>query len=64
VPQATDYKVLFSTDDKRFGGAGLCENKIYAAKKEQLHGLPCSLELTLPGLSVMFLGKIAAKEDY
>ena len=58
VPQAGEWKIVFSTDDKKFGGNAVCRKKTYEAKEEEKHGLPASLELTLPGLSVMYLEKL------
>jgi 1,4-alpha-glucan branching enzyme len=55
VPESGEYKIAFTTDDKKFGGAGLRRQKTYQSLAKPLHGLPCSLELTLPGLSVLFL---------
>ncbi|MDR2753204.1 MAG: 1,4-alpha-glucan branching protein GlgB [Oscillospiraceae bacterium] len=55
-PAQGAWKIIFSTDEKKFGGATQ-KKKTYVTGKKALHGLPCSLELTLPGLSVLFLEK-------
>jgi len=55
VPDAGKYKTLFTTDHKKFGGTSI--NRTYTAKPNELHGLDHSVELTLPGLSVTFLGQ-------
>ncbi len=57
VPQAQRYKVVFNTDEKKYGGAGILRKKTYEVLNKAMHGLPCSLELTLPGLSVIYLEK-------
>ncbi|MCL2299012.1 MAG: 1,4-alpha-glucan branching protein GlgB, partial [Firmicutes bacterium] len=62
APAEGTYKVVFSTDDKKYGGAGACRKKTYQTREKPMHGLPCSLELTLPGSSVMYLEKTEPKE--
>jgi len=57
VPKPGRYEIVFSTDDKRFGGMDTYTGTTLHTKEETLHGQPCSLELSLPGLSVVFLAK-------
>ena len=44
---------MLSSDDAKYGGSGT-ELSPAKAKKEEMHGLPYSVELTLPPLSAVF----------
>ncbi|MDR2647882.1 MAG: 1,4-alpha-glucan branching protein GlgB [Oscillospiraceae bacterium] len=54
VPALDTYELVFSTDAPQFGGAGEIKSKLTAASEREAHGLPASMELCLPGLSVSF----------
>ncbi len=54
VPFEGEYELLFSSDDKEFGGAGLALKK-YETKEKGMHGFDQSIALTLPPLSVLYL---------
>ena len=53
VPKAGSYVPVLSSDDAKYGGSGT-ELSPAKAKKEEMHGLPYSVELTLPPLSAVF----------
>ncbi len=55
APEAGEYAVVFSTDAEQFGGAGLTDGKAYKTRPKAAHGFDQSLEITLPGLSAVFL---------
>lgn len=55
VPADGYYKIIFSTDDIRFGGGGEVPTAPIATEEIPMHGLPQSVALTLPPLSVQFL---------
>ena len=54
VPYYADYKEVFSTDDKKFGGSGLA-NRTFKAKCEAMHGLDYSITMKIPAMSAIFL---------
>ncbi len=57
VPQAGKYRVLFNSDDVRYGGAGKGSSGSIASQKKPMHGLDNSIVLDLPGLSFLYLRK-------
>jgi 1,4-alpha-glucan branching enzyme len=54
VPYYADYKEVFSTDAKEFGGSGLA-NRTFTAKCEGMHGLDYSITMKIPAMSAIFL---------
>ena len=57
VPQAGRYRVLFNSDDKRYGGSGKGTRDSVVSQKKPMHGFENSIVLDLPGLSVLYLKK-------
>ena len=57
VPQAGKYRVLFNSDDARYGGAGQGSSGSVASQKKPMHGFDNSIVLDLPGLSFLYLRK-------
>ncbi len=55
VPEGCNYKEVFSTDEKRFGGGGISNGTVKSDKAQPMHGLEQSVALTLPALSVIYL---------
>ena len=53
APKAGIYVPVLSSDDAKYGGAGTALAPV-KAKKEELHGLKYSIELTLPAMSTVF----------
>ncbi len=53
VPGEGVYTCVFSTDSKKYGGTGIRPARPGAVKKP-MHGLPRSISLTLPPLSVLY----------
>ncbi|MDE6590605.1 MAG: 1,4-alpha-glucan branching protein GlgB [Oscillospiraceae bacterium] len=53
VPKAGTYVPVLSSDDAKYGGSGIGLAPAKAVKEEQ-HGLPYSVELTLPPLSTVY----------
>ncbi len=60
VPKAGTYTPVLSSDDAKYGGTGT-ELVPVKAKKEELHGLPYSVELTLPPMSAVIYEHKAAR---
>ncbi len=52
-----DYSVLLCTDDKAFGGRGVCKSKRIKAQKKNAHGKDYSIRITLPRLSALYIVK-------
>lgn len=62
VPFEGEYVEVFSTDETRFGGAGLSNGKVKTDSSEPMHGHEQSISLTLPPLSVMYFEYIPKKK--
>ncbi len=50
------YREVFSSDEERFGGSGIKNNKV-TAKKGEMHGKPYHVSLTLPPFSTIYFYK-------
>ena len=57
VPEKGEYEVVFSSEQKKFGGEKIKRKKIYKAKKAPVCGMPYSIEVGLDGLSVVYIIK-------
>ncbi len=55
VPFPGSYRLLLSSDERRFGGGGTLSEGRWEAEDIPLHGRDHSLTLTLPPLAVLFL---------
>ena len=55
VPQRGSLSVLLNSDDEAFGGKGQLSNARIYTQKEPMHGKDHSFEITLPGLSCVYL---------
>jgi 1,4-alpha-glucan branching enzyme len=54
LPAPGRWEVVLNTDDVRFAGAGVGPTEVWAAD-EPWHARPCSAELDLPPLGVLWL---------
>lgn len=54
VPKAGSYKLVFSTDDVKYGGKTEKVRSGIKAEKKAMHGYDYSIGLTIPALSVSF----------
>jgi 1,4-alpha-glucan branching enzyme len=52
------YKVVFCSDDKKYGGDGLLTKKTFTTVKKPSHQKEYSLELDMPKLTCLYLIKI------
>ncbi len=52
-----EYRILLSSNDKRFGGDGLLKKKTYKTAKKYAHGREYSICLDLPKFSGIYLNK-------
>ena len=55
VPSAGEYTVVFHTEWKKYGGQCRQTARAYRAEKKSVLEMPYSIELDLPGLSVVYL---------
>ncbi len=55
VPLRGSLSVLLNSDDVSFGGSGILDSSRIYTKKEPMHGKEHSFEITLPGLSCVYL---------
>mgnify|MGYP004610108395 CR=1 FL=1 len=62
VPESGEYKVIFNTDDKEYGGQGVSTTKKVKSKAEPMHGLSHSISVDLPPLSAMYLERIHTRK--
>jgi 1,4-alpha-glucan branching enzyme len=54
LPHPGAWREVVSTDDPRYGGSGIVNGRV-SAESTPWHGQPCSAELTLPPLGVVWL---------
>jgi 1,4-alpha-glucan branching enzyme len=59
LPQGGRWRELLNTDEKRYGGGGVGNPAPVAAEAKPWHDQPCSAELTLPPLGVVWLAPVA-----
>ena len=57
------YKIVFNTDDTKYGGEGKVTKKSLVAKKQPAHGRPYSIEFTVPKFSTLYLEHVPEKKD-
>ncbi len=55
VPDKGTYDVVFNSDSKEFGGKGVSKKRVYRTKKQPMHGMEHSIDMTLPPLSTIYL---------
>ena len=55
VPEKGSWQVVFNSDAKEFGGTSYTKKRVYKTKKEPMHGMEYSVDLTLPPLSTIYL---------
>jgi 1,4-alpha-glucan branching enzyme len=59
VPFEGKYKLVFNSDDKKFGGSGIAE-KSYETIEESMHGFDQCISLELAPLSVMYFKHVSS----
>lgn len=52
------YRVVFNTDEKRFGGEGKLRKKVFNSVKQSSHGKENSIVVDIPKLTCIYLKKI------
>jgi 1,4-alpha-glucan branching enzyme len=61
VPYEGKYKLVFNSDDKKFGGSGVCEKSLETIE-EPMHGFDQCISLELAPLSVMYFKYVASSK--
>lgn len=58
VPKANAYKIVFNSDDEKYGGFGVSQNpEKIKTEKIPMHGFEKSISLDLPPMSAIYLKK-------
>ena len=66
VPEDGSYKIIFNSDDEKYGGDGILENKkitAFEAEDEPMHGFDQSINMCIPALSVIYLERKPSKKS-
>ena len=58
VPEPGQYQEVWNSDQTRFGGSGQENRLLQEALREEYHGLPYSLTLTIPPLATIYLKRV------
>ncbi len=53
LPASGKYKLVFNSDDEKFGGSGYKVRKSFTGQKEESHNRDHSIKLSLPPLGVL-----------
>ncbi|NMB00271.1 MAG: 1,4-alpha-glucan branching protein GlgB [Firmicutes bacterium] len=64
VPEPGSYVEIFNSDDERWGGGGQTSNNELKSAELTWHGKGYSLEIKLPPLAAVFLGKVQVLENF
>ncbi len=62
VPYAGQWQQVFSTDDAKYGGTGLADNKKRKTEDYSMHGYEQSITIDIPALSAVFFKYIPPKK--
>ena len=57
VPSRGKYRIVFCSDDKKYGGDGKMAKRVLTATKKFSHGKPYSIPLGLPKMTCVYLVK-------
>ena len=57
VPARSNYKIVFNSDDAKYGGTGKAQPEKIKWQKESMHGFEQSISLDLPPMSTIYLQK-------
>lgn len=62
VPRSGEYEIVMNSSDKKYGGDIASRRRVYKAKKNAVLEMPYSIELTLPGLTALYIRKVTDKK--
>ncbi|MBC7894028.1 MAG: 1,4-alpha-glucan branching protein GlgB [Cytophagaceae bacterium] len=63
VPASESWEEVLNSDAPEYGGSGWNANGTVATVREERHGHPCSISLTVPPLGMLFLRPTAPRHD-
>jgi 1,4-alpha-glucan branching enzyme len=63
VPNPGEYREIFNSDHKEYGGAGLINKKTILAIKEPFHDQPCSINLTVPQFGFQIIRPVKKRKE-
>lgn len=55
VPEKGNWQVVFNSDAKEYGGLSYTKKRVYKTRKQPMHGMEYSIDMTLPPLSTIYL---------
>ena len=55
IPRRGKYKLVFNTDDKKYGGDGKITKRVFSAVKKPSHGKAYSISVDMPKLTCLYL---------
>ena len=53
-----EYRLIFNTDQKKYGGNGKIKKTVYKTVKKASHGKSTSIGINLPKLTALYFEKI------
>ncbi|WHY66083.1 1,4-alpha-glucan branching protein GlgB [Neobacillus sp. SuZ13] len=63
VPKSGEYREIFNSDHEEYGGAGLVNKKTIIAAEEPYHGLPHSINLTIPAFGFQIIRPVKKRKE-
>lgn len=63
IPEAGEYREIFNSDKKEFGGAGEMNKNILKAAEAPFHGKPYSLKLTIPAFGILMIRPVKKRKE-
>lgn len=55
ITAASEYREIFNSDQKEFGGSGMVNKEMIQAQEKPFHGKPFSVKLTIPPFGMLIL---------
>ena len=63
LPEAGELRLILNSDDREFGGSGVCPAQTVQAQKMEVNGLHYGAKVTLPPLAALYFEYIKAKPE-
>jgi 1,4-alpha-glucan branching enzyme len=63
VPKNGEYREIFNSDHEEYGGAGLVNKKTIVAEEEPFHGLPNSINITIPAFGFQIIRPVKKRKE-
>lgn len=58
-----EYREIFNSDKKEFGGVGSINKKVIKAEEKPFHGKPYSIKLTIPAFGITILKPVKKRKE-